>query len=368
MKKKVLWILLSLLLCCACFAACAANSVPSGEVIQPDEMNGSVRRNVPTVAFPADFEAKRMEASEPTSQAFEAEGRDSVRQDSGRMIALTYSFQLESTDYEKDVATLDRLIAENEGYISSSDLSVQPSKEKDLHSAFFQVKIPRDKAEFFRKAVTAEVGTLRSSSSNSQDFTESYSDTALRLVSEKKKLEAFNALYKRAESMEDIMAIQSQIIDCQSRIDQMEASQRVIEGKVNFSDFSISLKEVFLLSPVASQDPSFSSRLSEAFAASLTGLKSGLEELLLFIVEFWPILLVLIFIVLLIVGFKRRVASRRKKKEEKAEARVSAVKSAETRVTGAKITEARATEAKPVEAKTADNKSSERSSSGSDSN
>lgn len=364
MKKKVLWILLSFLLCCVCFAACAANSAPSGEVIQPDEMNGSVRRNVPTVAFPADFEAKRMEASEPTSQAFEAEGRDSVRQDSGRMIALTYSFQLESTDYEKDVATLDRLIAENGGYISSSDLSVQPSKEKDIHSAFFQVKIPRDKAEFFRKAVTAEVGTLRSSSSNSQDFTESYSDTALRLVSEKKKLEAFNALYKRAESMEDIMAIQSQIIDCQSRIDQMESSQRVIEGKVNFSDFSISLKEVFLLSPVASQDPSFSSRLSEAFAASLTGLKSGLEELLLFIVEFWPILLVFIFIVLLIVGFKRRVASRRKKKEEKAEARVSAAKSAKTRVTGAKITEARASEAKPVEAKTADKNSSETKASG----
>ena len=358
MKKKVLWILLSLLFCCACFAACAANSAPSGEVMQPDEMNGSVRMNVPTRASSTEFEAKSEEAPVFAPEELEAEGRDSVRQDSGRMIALTYSFQLESTDYEKDLATLDRLIAENGGYISSSNLSVQPSKEKDIHSAFFQVKIPRDKAEFFRKAVTAEVGTLRSSSSNSQDFTESYSDTALRLVSEKKKLEAFNALYKRAESMEDIMAIQSQIIDCQSRIDQMESSQRVIEGKVNFSDFSISLKEVFLLSPVASQDPSFSSRLSEAFAASLTGLKSGLEELLLFIVEFWPILLVFIFIVLLIVGFKRRVASRRKKKEEKAEARVSAVKSAE----------ARSTEAKPVEAKTADNKSSETSSSGSDSN
>ena len=355
MRKKVLWILLSLLLCCACFAACAANSAPSGEVIQPDEMNGSVRRSVPAMAFPAEFEAKNEEAPAPTSEAFEAVEKDSVRQDSGRMIALTYSFQLESTDYDKDVATLDRLIAENEGYISSSDLSVQ-------------VKIPRDKAEFFRMAVMAEVGTLRSSSSNSQDFTESYSDTALRLVSEKKKLDAFNELYKKAESMKDIMAIQSQIIDCQSRIDQMESSQRVIEGKVNFSDFSISLKEVFLLSPVASQDPSFSSRLSEAFAASLTGLKSGLEELLLFIVEFWPILLVLIFIVLLIVGFKRRVASRRKKKEEKAEARVSAVKSAETRVTGAKITEARASEAKPVEAKTADKNSSETSSFGSDSN
>lgn len=358
MRKKVLWILLSLLLCCACFAACAANSAPSGEVIQPDEMNGSVRRSVPAMAFPAEFEAKNEEAPAPTSEAFEAVEKDSVRQDSGRMIALTYSFQLESTDYDKDVATLDRLIAENEGYISSSDLSVQPSKEKDIHSAFFQVKIPRDKAEFFRKAVMAEVGTLRSSSSNSQDFTESYSDTALRLVSEKKKLDAFNELYKKAESMKDIMAIQSQIIDCQSRIDQMESSQRVIEGKVNFSDFSISLKEVFLLSPVASQDPSFSSRLSEAFAASLTGLKSGLEDLLLFIVEFWPILLVLIFIVLLIVGFKRRVASRRKKKEEKAEARVSAVKSVE----------ARSTEAKPVEAKTADKNSSETSSSGSDSN
>ena len=331
MKKKVLWILLSLLLCCACFAACAANSEPSSGELQPDEMNGSVRRNVPTVAFPAEFEAKRAEAPAPALEAFEAEEKDSVMHDSGRMIALTYSFQLESTDYEKDVATLDRLIAENEGYISSSNLSVRPSKEKDLHSAFFQIKIPRDKAEFFRKAVTAEVGTLRSSSSNSQDFTESYSDTALRLVSEKKKLDAFNELYKKAESMEDIMAIQSQIIDCQSRIDQMEASQREIEGRVNFSDFSISLEEVFLLSPVASQDPSFSSRLSEAFAASLTGLKSGLEDLLLFIVEFWPILLVLIFIVLLIVGFKRRADSRRKKKEEKAGAPVPAVKSAETK-------------------------------------
>lgn len=335
MKKKMLWILLSLLLCCTCFAACASNSAPSGEVIQPDEMNGSVRRNVPTVAFPAEFEAKHEEAPVPDTDVnpakLAAQAEDSVRQAPGRMIALTYSFQLESTDYEKDVATLDRLIAENEGYISSSNLSVRPSKEKDLHSAFFQIKIPRDKAEFFRKAVTAEVGTLRSSSSNSQDFTESYSDTALRLVSEKKKLDAFNELYKKAESMEDIMAIQSQIIDCQSRIDQMEASQREIEGRVNFSDFSISLEEVFLLSPVASQDPSFSSRLSEAFAASLTGLKSGLEDLLLFIAEFWPILLVLIFIALLIVVFKRRAASRWKKKEEKAEAPVPAMKSAETK-------------------------------------
>lgn len=231
----------------------------------------------------------------------------------GRMISYSYSLSFETQDYSADYARLDQAIRKQGGYIASSDLTIHQTYEKPLHSAYFSVKIPQDKAADFLAEITDSLGTLTSQSSNSQDYTDQYQDTQIRLESEQKKLEALNKLYDKAENMEDIMAIQAQIIDCQSRIDQLEASQKQIEGLTNYASFDIQLEEVFVLTEAEREDPSFASQLGVAFDNSLKNISSFFQGLVLFLALAWPFILLLLAVIWLLVGLSRRIRHNREK-------------------------------------------------------
>ena len=230
----------------------------------------------------------------------------------GRMISYSYNLSFETQDYNADFARLDQAIRQQGGYIASSDLTIHKTYEKPLHSAYFSVKIPQDKAADFLAAITDSLGTLVSQSSNSQDYTDQYQDSQIRLESEQKKLEALNKLYDKAETMEDIMAIQAQIIDCQSRIDQLEASQKQIEGLTNYANFDIQLEEVFVLTEAEREDPSFASQLGVAFDNSLKNIAAFFQGLVLFLALAWPFLLLLLAVIWLLVGLSRRIRHNRR--------------------------------------------------------
>ncbi len=318
-KSRLASLILALaaaLLLTACGAAPGSNGYPP-----PPQENAPVATQVAMQEDQADL-ASAPKLSNQSLLAVDSE-ESSLLTDlpgaQGRMISYSYSLSFESQDYSADFARLDQAIRKQDGYIASSDLSIRRTYEKPLHSAYFSVKIPQDKAQAFLAEITEGLGTLTSQSSNSQDYTEQYQDSQIRLESEQKKLEALNKLYDKAESMEDIMAIQAQIIDCQSRIDQLEASQKQIEGLTQYASFDIWLEEVFVLTPAEREDPSFASQLGVAFRNSLHNIAAFFQGLVLFLALAWPFLLLGLVVLWLLVGLGRRIRHNRrdKKKDQK---------------------------------------------------
>lgn len=317
-KSRLASLILALaaaLLLTACGAAPSSNGYPL-----PPQDNTPVATQVAMQEDQADL-ASAPKLSNQSLLAVDA-GESSLLTDlpgpQGRMISYSYSLSFESQDYSADFARLDQAIRQQGGYIASSDLNIRRTYEKPLHSAYFSVKIPQDKAPAFLAEITEGLGTLTSQSSNSQDYTDQYRDSQIRLESEQKKLEALNKLYDKAESMEDIMAIQAQIIDCQSRIDQLEASQKQIEGLTQYASFDIWLEEVFVLTEAEREDPSFASQLGVAFRNSLHNIAAFFQGLVLFLALAWPFLLLLLVVLCLLVGLGRRIRhNRHDKKQDK---------------------------------------------------
>lgn len=305
------------LLLTACGTAPSSNGYPL-----PPQENAPVATQVAMQEDQADL-ASAPRLSKQSLLAVDA-GESSLLTDlpgpQGRMISYSYSLSFESQDYSADFARLDQAIRKQDGYIASSDLNIRRTYEKPLHSAYFSVKIPQDKAQAFLAEITDGLGTLTSQSSNSQDYTDQYQDSQIRLESEQKKLEALNKLYDKAETMEDIMAIQAQIIDCQSRIDQLEASQKQIEGLTQYASFDIWLEEVFVLTEAEREDPSFASQLGVAFHNSLHNIAAFFQGLVLFLALAWPFLLLGLVALWLLVGLGRRIRhNRHAKKHDKKE-------------------------------------------------
>lgn len=219
--------------------------------------------------------------------------------DPNRMIELTYDYRFETKDYMRSYDHLMTLIEEHDAYVADSFVDIQPAREKNLHTGQFTIKVPKDNVQPFVSGLQENVGTMLSQSSQTIDHTAEYQDNATRLSSERKKLEALNALYARAETMEDIMAIQSQIIDTQTRIDQLEGSQKAIESRVDYTTIHLNLVEVFEVSEAQSQDPSFGARVMFAIKDSLRSFVDGAQSVVIALIYLLPPLIILMVLVLI---------------------------------------------------------------------
>ena len=115
-----------------------------------------------------------------------------------------------------------------------------------------------------------------------------YADNEARLATLRAKMERLNELLEKAETVEDLISIESAIADTQYSIDSYETRQRTIDRQVDMSEVDIYLRED---SPVeATSEMSLGERISRAFQNSVEDFGQFLRNMLVFIVMALPAL------------------------------------------------------------------------------
>lgn len=207
-----------------------------------------------------------------------------------RKIVRSYSLSIATTLFEQDYAAILALTEGAGGYASSVGTYGQ---QDDKRFASFELRIPSDTASGFMENLEA-IGRVTDRYETADDRTVQYADTALRLATQQDKMTRLRELLLQAESVEDLLSIESEIADTQYEIDSLQTSLNFIDRQVDYATVSVTLQEQTAGDTAAAQDLTVGERLLSGLRASLDWLAGFFENMLVFLTAAAPVLIPLI--------------------------------------------------------------------------
>lgn len=208
-----------------------------------------------------------------------------VAEDSRKLIR-TASLTIRTAQYDADLDALTQLVKNVGGYIESTYQSGD-RENGSTRSSSMTLRIPSEKLDEFLNGV-GDVGRVVDRSESSTDMTVQYADNEARLATLRAKLERLNELLAKAETVEELISIESAIADTQYSIDSYETRQRTIDRQVDMSEVDVYLRED---SPVEiASEMSLGERISRAFQTSVEGFGRFMRNMLVFLVMALPAL------------------------------------------------------------------------------
>lgn len=260
---------------------------------------------------------------------------DSVEQESGASTALeqqdalagrklikTVNLNVETEEYDVLMPALEQRVASLGGYIEDmssynrgNNYSSDYIGTKYLRYASLTIRIPKENLDAFLSTV-AEQSNIVSRSESVTDVTLQYVD----LESHKRALLAEQdrllELMERAETVEDIIAIEGRLSEVRYQLESMESQLRTYDNKIDYSTVYLSIDEVEQYTPT--DQTSVGQRISSGFMESLRGVGRGISNFAIWFVIHLPYIVVwaviIVVIVLIVRAICKAIARRRLKK------------------------------------------------------
>ena len=216
----------------------------------------------------------------------------------GSKIIRTGYLQIEVKKLSNSKSSIDSLLKIHEAYYENENYS--SSGYKDMVSLV--VRVPAKQFHSFILALENGEGTLIHKKITTQDVTEDYVDTKLRLDNKLAYLQQYKNIMSQASTIKDMLAIQNEVRVLEEEIESKKSRIANYDNRVNYSVLSIDLQE--LIVPVQAGPPNLIARISIAFI-------SGFELIINFVIAMlylWPFFILLIVFILMRKRLWRMVA------------------------------------------------------------
>ncbi|MDD3412091.1 MAG: DUF4349 domain-containing protein [Eubacteriales bacterium] len=232
----------------------------------------------------------------------------------GRKLVRTASLTLATTRFAQDGAAVRQLAESLGGYVESLD---QYGDEKDGNRVlYYGLRVPSEKLDAFLAGAEG-IGRVAARSESSLDKSTEYADTSLRLQTQRDKLARLQELMKQAESVTDLLEIESSIADTQYQIDSYESALRDIDRRVQDSAVSVTLREETPAQSAQAKELTLGERLASGLSASVQGLGEFFQNMLVFVTMCLPVLVPAALLALAVWLIARARKARKANKEEK---------------------------------------------------
>ena len=224
-------------------------------------------------------------------------------------LVYTSNISLETEDFDVANDTLHSAIKSLGGIIVAEN--AYNLSNVGYRSMHLTVRIPQENYDAFLAGLS-EVYNIASISNSVDNLTERYYDNENRLRSYRVQEERLFAMLEKAETVEEMLQIESRLCDVQYQIESLTNTQKTIDNDVKYATFYISLSEVKKYTSPTPQ--TFGDRLSETVENSGEAFLDVLEGLLFVFIYLAPYLAIVAVIVsAVIIGVK--VAKKRKAKK-----------------------------------------------------
>lgn len=265
----------------------ARNAVPQMASYQMDTENA-----LPEIAADRALEPQARTGGQEAAQA-------------GAKIIYTARLTLESKDYDDARAQLDQALATAGGYLESSE-EYAGSGPEDQRCLSLTLRVPQENYESFLQAA-AQTGNLVNQSQQAEDITTQYMDLEARLANLQAQRERLLQLQAQADTLADLLEIESSLNEVQYQLESWQSQMNWYEDQIQCCTVYLSLNEVQTYSPTAEN---FIQRLGAAFSEGWQGFVAGAQQLVVWLVMAWPVVL-LAAVVLVVVLFLRRLRRKR---------------------------------------------------------
>jgi Domain of unknown function (DUF4349) len=203
----------------------------------------------------------------------------SVTSDSGtatgalapKVVAVgTVAMRVPSTHLQTVLGQLTVLVGRDGGYVASSKVVAGSSGESS--TATIVLRVPEHRFDTL-VSVVQRYGTPTSVVTNSSDVTGQYVDYQSHIAALKASRTQYLAILARAGSISSILAVQSQIDNLQTQIDELEGQRNVLVNEAAYSMLTVNLN------PGQGPTSASPSGLSTAWHDSIGGFVTGFESL-----------------------------------------------------------------------------------------
>ncbi len=220
---------------------------------------------------------------------------------------------IQTEQFDESAEALKKLTADCGGYFENANL--YGGSRRDVNASRrgeYTVRVPAEKYDLFLSGA-GELCYVTNKNDSSEDIGERYYDTEARLKTQRTKQERLLALLEKAETMEDIIALESALSDVEYQIEQYSSELNRYDALVGFATFNVYLSEVGQVTQEVGETASLGQRMAAGFQASVRNLSQGCQDFLIW--ASYNILLVVILtavaVVAVIIG-KRELKKLRK--------------------------------------------------------
>lgn len=222
------------------------------------------------------------------------------------------SISLETREFTLHVDHVRQRAEEMGGYVSSSYVSgKEPENYYDAgRYASITVRIPQERMESFL-ADTRGLATVISENTSGDDITATYYDTSSRLEVYTAQRERVLALLEQAETMEDIIALETELSRLTYEIENLTGSLRQWDDLVDYATVTVDIREIPPALASTGKD-SMGTRISDGFGRTLSGMAVFFENALVFLIAASPVIVLLAIVAAVVIVLVRRYGRKQK--------------------------------------------------------
>ena len=205
-------------------------------------------------AYPQEDAVALYENSAPAlgarSAAEKGAANDSTAEDEKKIVRNAW-LTLKTERFDEAVSALCGQIEQAGGVVESRDISGAKNASR---SANLTLRVPSDMLDGVLSGA-GEWGEVTREQTSAVDMTSTYTDNASRLESARAKKRQLDALYEKAENMEDIITLTDAIFDVQEEIEWLEGQNRRIDNQASMATLYVTINEKS--SAVSAKQPFF---------------------------------------------------------------------------------------------------------------
>ena len=199
------------------------------------------------------------------------------------------------------------------GYVENSEVSGSAGAANDRW-AYLTLRIPAQQLDAFLDQVSEEANVTYSSEST-EDVTLAYTDMQSHVAALRTEQETLLSMLGQAQSMEDILAIQTQLTQVRYEIESYESQLRVYDNQVDYSTVYLDIREV--ARETSAEGNSFGERVRTRFGDTAYRVGQGFINFAVGFLGALPVLIIVAVIAAAAVLVWKKVRKRKKKNKDR---------------------------------------------------
>ena len=240
----------------------------------------------------------------------------------GRKIIKNGELTIQTREFDQFIADLNAAILAVGGYVESSSVKGNSYNKSRMRSAEITVRIPAENLDAFCAQVS-DLGNVTYKNLYTRDVTLTYVDLESHVKALRTEQQTLMELLARAQSVEDIIVVQSRLSDVLYEIESYESTLRTYDDQIAYSSVRLSLQEVQRETTVEKE--SAAQEIARRFKENWEDVKDGFARFGINFVSSLPVILVWVVflglvalvIVRIVKGSSKRQARRERRKAQK---------------------------------------------------
>ncbi len=250
-----------------------------------------------------------MPSADPEAPKTEADAGEQQNVAEGRKLIRTVSINMETLDFDRTLADLRQAVSDCGGYFETSSIDGNSTYDGSSRYGSFVVRVPSDELDAFLER-TGGIGNILHRSEETEDITLKYVDTQSHIEALEAERDRLMELMEQAESMEDILAIESELTNIRYALENYQSMMKQYDNLIDYSTVELNIDEVREETPV--EELTIWQRIGMRFRKTIENISEGGQDLVVWLVASIPYFIIIAVAVVIVIVVVRKVWRRKK--------------------------------------------------------